>query len=67
VYMRVSEVSITVVNCSGVKCGEFLQCSDGPSNKASNSIRRHIDNMKFLFIFSFGSILYKCVYSCIPV
>jgi hypothetical protein len=30
-----------------VKC---LQCSDGPSNKVSNIIRRHIDNMKLLFI-----------------
>jgi hypothetical protein len=27
-----------------------LQCSDGPSNKASNCIRRHIDNRKLLVI-----------------
>jgi hypothetical protein len=31
-----------------VKCGEVLQCSDGPSNKVSNSIRRHTDNRKLL-------------------
>jgi hypothetical protein len=30
-----------------VKC---LQCSDGPINKLSNIIRRHIDNRKFLLI-----------------
>jgi hypothetical protein len=41
VQMRVSKVSISVVKCSWVKCGEVLQCSDGPSNKVSNSIRRH--------------------------
>jgi hypothetical protein len=39
-----------------VKCGEVLQCSDGPSNKVSNSIRRHIDSMKWLLIHSLGSI-----------
>jgi hypothetical protein len=27
-----------------------LQCSDGPSNKVSNIIRRHIDNRKLLLI-----------------
>jgi hypothetical protein len=30
-----------------VKC---LQCSDGPSNKVSNIIRRHIDNRKLPLI-----------------
>ena len=30
-----------------VKCSGVLQCSDGLSNKMSNIIRRHIDNMKF--------------------
>jgi len=33
-----------------VKCSEVLHYSDDLSNKASNIIRRHIDNMKFLLI-----------------
>jgi hypothetical protein len=33
-----------------VKCSEVLQCSDGPSNKVSNNIRRHIDNSKLLLL-----------------
>jgi len=33
-----------------VKCSEVLQCSDGPSNKVSNIIRRHVDNRKLLLI-----------------
>ena len=33
-----------------VKCSEELQCSDGPSNKVSNTIIRHIDNRKLLLI-----------------
>ena len=33
-----------------VKCSEVLQCSDGPSNKVSNIIRRHINNRKLLLI-----------------
>jgi hypothetical protein len=60
-------VSISVVKCSWVKCGEVLQCRDGPSNKVSSSIRRHTDNMKLLLIYSLGSILYQCIYGCIPV
>jgi hypothetical protein len=35
---------------SVVKCSEVLQCSDGTSNKVSNSIRRHIENREFLLI-----------------
>ena len=30
---------------SVVKCSEVLQCSDDLSNKGSNTIRRHTDNM----------------------
>jgi len=43
-------VSISVVKCSLVKCGEVLQCNDGTSNKVSNIIIRHIDNRKLLLI-----------------
>jgi hypothetical protein len=43
-------VSISVVKCSLVECSEVLQCNDGTSNKVSNIIRRHIDNMKLLLI-----------------
>jgi hypothetical protein len=45
-----------------VKCDEVLQCSDGPSNKVSNSVRRHIDNMNWLLIYSLGSIFFITVY-----
>jgi hypothetical protein len=43
-------------------CGEVLQCSYGPSNKVSNSIRRYIDGMKLLLIYSLGSIFFINVY-----
>ena len=43
-------MSISVVKSSWMKCSEVLQYSDGLSNKVSNIIRRHIDNMKLLFI-----------------
>ena len=33
-----------------VKCSEVFQCNDDTSNKASNTIRRHIDNRKLLLI-----------------
>ena len=45
-----------------VKCSGVLQCSDGLSNKVSNIIRRHMDNMKLLLMcilllsYSLGSI-----------
>jgi hypothetical protein len=65
--MKVSEVSISVVKCSWVKCGEVLQCSDCPSNKVSNRIRWHIDSMKGQLIYCLGSIFYQCIYGCIPV
>jgi len=45
-----------------VKCSEVLQCIDGLSNKVSNIIRRHIDNMKLLIIYSLGSISYQYIY-----
>jgi len=31
-----------------VKCSKVVQCSDGTSNKASNIIKRHIDNRELL-------------------
>jgi len=60
-------VSISVVKCSWVKCSEVLQCSDGLSNKVSNVIRKRIDNMKLLIIYSLGSIFYQCIYGCIAI
>jgi hypothetical protein len=33
-----------------LRVAKCLQCSDGPSSKASNIIRRHIDNSKLLLI-----------------
>ena len=48
--MRGSEVSISVVKCNWVKCGEVLQCSDGTSNKVTHIIGRHIENRKLLLI-----------------
>ena len=47
-----------------VKCSEVLQCSDGLSNKVSNIITRHIDNMKLLLVYI---LLLSCIYGCIPV
>ena len=46
--LRGSEVSISVVKCSLVKCSKVLQCSDGTSNKVSNIIKRHIDIRELL-------------------
>jgi len=48
--MRESEVLISVVKCSLVKCSEVLQCNDGTSDKVSSIIRRHIDNRKLLLL-----------------
>ena len=50
-----------------VKCSEVLQYSDGLSNKVSNIIRRHIDNMKLLLTYSLGSVFYQFIRGCIPV
>jgi hypothetical protein len=59
-----------------VKCSEVLQCSDGPSNKVSNIIRRHTDDRKFLLIcillLSHSSVFFrfyffKSIYGYIPV
>jgi len=47
-------VSISVVKCSWVKCGEVLQCSDGLSSKVSNIIRRLMDNMKCSGVLQFS-------------
>ena len=43
-------MSISVVKCSLVKCGEVLQCNGGTSIKVSNIIIRHTDNRKLLLI-----------------
>ena len=60
-------MSIIVVKCSWVKCSEVMQRSDGLSNKASNIIRRHTDNMKLLLVYSSDSIFYQCMYGSIAV
>jgi len=68
-------VSISVVKCSWVKCGE-VQRSVGLRNKVSNIIIRHIDNMKLLLIcilllshsfILFRFYFYQCIYGFIPV
>ena len=60
--MRGSEVSISVVKCSLVKCGKcskVLQCRDGTSNKVSNIIKRHIDNTELLLTCIFTLITFS--------
>ena len=66
-------MSISVVKCSLVKCGEVLHCNDGTSNKVSNIIKRHIDNGELLitctlllsqsFIFLISFLYQYMVYS----
>jgi hypothetical protein len=73
-------VLISVVKSSWVKCVKFsevLQCSDGLRKKASNIIRRHIDNnevagymyfaiITYFHIFSFYFLsVYIWLYSCL--
>ena len=70
-------MSKSLVKCSWVKCSEVLQCSDGLSNKVSNVIRRHIDNMQLMlicilllshsFLFFGFHFFCLCTYGCIPV
>jgi len=58
-----------------VKCSKVLQCSDGPSNKVSYIIRRHIDNRKLLLIcilllshsLIFFRFYFLSIYGFIPV
>jgi hypothetical protein len=61
-----------------LQCSEVLQCSDGLSNKVSNTIRRLTDNMKLLLICILRVLLsnsfmffmfyfYQCIYGFIPV
>jgi hypothetical protein len=38
------------MSISVVKCSEVLQCSDGPSNRARNMIRTHVENRNFLLL-----------------
>jgi hypothetical protein len=61
----------------GSNVSEVLQCSDGLSNKVSNIIRRHIDNMKllvlcilllshsFIFLRFYFLSMYIWLYSCV--
>jgi hypothetical protein len=58
VEMRGSEVSISVVKCSWVKCSEVLQCSDGIRNKVSNIIIRHIDQYEVAAYMYFAIITF---------
>jgi hypothetical protein len=68
-------VLISLVKCSWVKCSKVLQCSDGPSNKVSNNIRRHTDNRKLLLkcipllshSFIYFRFYFLSIYGCIPV
>ena len=70
-------MSVSVVKCSWMKCGEVLQCSDGLSNKVSNIIRKNLNNTKLLlvcilllshsFIFFRIYFFYQCTHGCIPV
>ena len=53
------------MSISVVKCGEVLQCTDCLSNKVSNIIRRHTDNMKLLLICVLLLSLYMWFYSCL--
>jgi hypothetical protein len=55
-------VSVNVMKCSWMKCGEVLQCSDGPSNKASNSIRRRIENLTLLLLYYLGSFFFLSMF-----
>jgi hypothetical protein len=58
-----------------LKCSEMLQCSDGPSNKVPNIIRRHTDSRKLLLMrilllshsFIFFRFYFLSIYGCIPV
>ena len=45
----------------------MLLCNDGLSNKVSKIIRRHIDNMNLLIMYSLRSTLsiYICFHSCL--
>ena len=48
----------------------YLHCRDGKagfSNKVSNIIRKYIDNMMSLLIYSLGSTFCQCMYGCITV
>jgi hypothetical protein len=49
-WVKCGEVKRSAVKCSWVKCSGVLRCSDGLSNKVSNIIRRLMDNMKLLLI-----------------
>jgi hypothetical protein len=49
-WVKCGEVLRSIVKCSWVKCSGVLQCSDGLSNKVSNIISRLMDNMKLLLI-----------------
>jgi hypothetical protein len=56
-------VSISVVKCSWVKCGEVFQCSDGPSNKgilllADSFIFFRFYFYQYMVVLLFNTVMY---------
>jgi hypothetical protein len=64
--MRGSEVSISVVKCSWMKCGELLQDSDD----IDNIIRTLLEDIQTILIADyifFRIYFYHSIYGCFPV
>jgi hypothetical protein len=67
--MRGSEVVISVVKCRWVKCGEVLQCSDGPIIRCPTVLEDiqtigscclYVFCYYHILSYSLGSVLYQC-------